>query len=184
MIKADSRLLRFMDRTDDVIAVIGQALLAAMVAVTFISVVGRTFFSHPLPDDVNFSELMMVAVIYLPLGYVQREGAHLEVTVLTERLPQAVQSFLVSVGLVLGIVMFSVATYFSAQAAYEAYSYGTTAYASTLGLLEWPVRALIPVGFAWWCIRMLIHLIAPGTRPARRSELDEALSAAGEQPRP
>lgn len=178
MLSKDSSILRVMDRIDGVIVLVGQILLSAMVAVTFVSVIGRTFFSHPLPDDVIFSEMMMVAVIYLPLSFVQKEGAHLEVTVLTGFFPMKVQSVLVSIGLVLGIVMFSIAAYQSTLSAYESYQFGVTAYASTLGLPEWPIRALIPIGLVWWCLRMLIYLVAPHTRPADQDDYEDALEVA------
>ncbi len=180
MASLGSALVRLMDRIDNFIVLVGQVLLSAMVAVTFVSVIGRTFFSQPLPDDVMFSEMMMVAVVFLPLSYVQWQGAHLEVTVLTDFFPEKVQSVLVSCGLVLGIIMFGLTAYYSAIAAYDSFQFGVTAYASTLDLPEWPVKALIPIGLIWWCMRMLTHLVAPRTRRAHQSEYDEALKAADE----
>lgn len=174
-----SALVRLMNRIDGIIVLIGQLLLAAMVTVTFISVVGRTFFSQPLPDDVMFAEMMMVAVVFLPLSYVQSAGAHLQVTVLTDFLPDKVQSVLVSIGLVLGIVIFSVMAYQAALAAYESFEFGVIAYASTLGLPEWPIKALIPIGLVWWCLRMLMHLVFPASY-THESEYAEALKAADE----
>src|SRR5690606_10643019 len=77
-------LHRFQNAVDRVLVLIAQGLLGLMVAITFVSVVGRTFFNWSVPDDVILAEFLMVALVFLPLGWVQSIGGHLEVTVLTD----------------------------------------------------------------------------------------------------
>lgn len=152
-----------------------QLLLAAMVLITFVSVVGRTFLNRSVPDDLLISQMLMVAVVFLPLGWVQSMGAHLEVTVLTDFFSQEVQTVLVSLGLILGIVLFGTMAVLSWHSAYEAFELDEIAYASAWQLREWPVKFLIPFGLAWWCLRMLVHLLWPTTRPETESEYEQAL---------
>src|SRR5690606_40661439 len=117
--------------------------------------------------------------VFLPLGWVQSIGGHLEVTVLTDLFPKKLVSFLVGVGLLFGFVMFALMTYLSWLSAYESFVYKEVAYASVLWLQEWPVRMLIPFGLAWWCLRMLTHLLWPQLRPQKESEFEQALRETG-----
>ncbi|WP_148279273.1 TRAP transporter small permease [Alloalcanivorax dieselolei] len=167
--------VRMMDRVDQVLVWLSQALLAAMVGITFVSVVGRSFFRSPVPDDLLLSEMLMVAIVFVPLSYVQSIRAHIEVTVLTDHLPHWLQETLVSLGLIIGIVMFAWMAWLSAGKAWESYEWGEIAYASTLELPEWPVRALIPLGLIWWCVRMLIQLLMPWNREPPESEVERTL---------
>lgn len=170
-----------MNAVDRALVVVSQILLSAMVGITFVSVIGRAVFNRPVPDDLLLSEMLMVAIVFMPLSYVQSIRAHIEVTVLTDYFPHWLQETLVSVGLVLGIIAFGWMAWLSLGVAIESYEWGEIAYASTLGLPEWPIKALIPLGLSWWCLRMLIHLVMPWTREPPESEFDKALREADEQ---
>lgn len=171
-------LNRLMDAVDAVLVFVAKLILAAMVAVTFMSVVARTFFNSSVPDDLLINEMFMVALVFLPLGWVQSIGAHLEVTVLSDLFPDAVQKVLISFGLLLGLLMFGGMAYVSWHTAYEAYVFDQLAYNSVLGLREWPAMLIIPIGLGWWCLRLFVHLVLPCTRPTTYTEFDWAVSEA------
>lgn len=166
---------RFMDRIDGFLILIAKLMLAFMVLVTFVSVIGRSFFNTSVPDDLLLAEMMMVALVFLPLSWVQSLGAHLEVTVLTDFFPRWLQNALVTLGLILGLLIFGVMAYLSGESAYEAYVFNEVAYNSMLNLRDWPAKAIIPLGLGWWCLRILVHLIWPRTRPSEETEFDVAL---------
>jgi TRAP-type C4-dicarboxylate transport system permease small subunit len=183
-------IVRFMDAVDRVVVVIAQLLLVAMVCVTFVSVVGRTFFNTSVPDDLLINEMIMVALVFLPLSYVQSVGGHLEVTVLSDLLPQKVQNALVTAALVLGIVVFGMVAYLSWGQFMEAWESGEIGYSSVLDIPEWPAKLLIPFGIAWWCLRMSVQLVLPAARPVeadnelRQALEDEKYLASGVAPEP
>lgn len=166
---------QFFDAIDKQVVRLGQLMLAAMVLVTFLSVVGRTFFSSAVPDDLLISEMLMVAVVFMPMAYVQSLGGHLEVTVLTDHLPESLQAMLQTIGLILGVIFFGLMAWLSATMAWESWEYQEIAYASALGIPEWPVKAIIPLGLSWWCVRMLLQLILPSTRHRQASDLNQAV---------
>ncbi|PCM43259.1 TRAP transporter small permease [Marinobacter sp. ANT_B65] len=175
MTRLSQSIPRAISSVDRQIVRFSQLLLALMVIVTFVSVVGRTFFSQSVPDDLLISEMLMVAIVFLPMGYVQSVGAHLEVTVVTDHLSRKIQSVLVTLGLILGVIFFGLMTWLSARAAWESWEFGVIAFGSALDLPEWPIRALIPLGLSWWCVRMCVQLIFPSSRPDHESELTQAL---------
>jgi len=168
-------LNRFMNAVDRWLILFAQLMLAGMVLITFVSVVGRTFLDTSVTDDLLIAELLMVVLVFLPLSWVQSLGAHLEVTVLTDFFPEAVQKALVSFGLLLGLVMFGGMAYVSLQSAYKSYVFGELAYNSVLNLRNWPAKMLIPLGLGWWCLRMAIQLIWPATRHDAETEFKSAL---------
>lgn len=168
-------VVRAMDSVDRVLVVIAQLLLIAMVTVTFFSVFGRTFFNKTVPDDLLIMELLMVALVFLPLGYVQSIGAHIEVTVLSDLFPKRVQSILVALGLLLGVVVFGWMAYVGWLNAYSSYQLGEYGDSSVLYLPIWPAKMLIPVGLGWWCLRMLAQLMIPAARVKADTEAQQAL---------
>ncbi|MCL1486167.1 MAG: TRAP transporter small permease [Marinobacter sp.] len=168
-------LNRFMNAVDRWLILFAQLMLAVMVLITFVSVIGRTFLNTSVPDDLLIMELLMVVLVFLPLSWVQSLGAHLEVTVLTDFFPEAVQKALVSFGLFLGLVMFGGMAYVSWESAYESYAFGELAYNSVLNLRDWPAKMLIPIGLGWWCLRMVVQLIWPATRHEAETEYKSAL---------
>ncbi|MCE7522049.1 TRAP transporter small permease [Alloalcanivorax xenomutans] len=166
---------RSMDRIDAFLILIAKITLAIMVLVTFASVIGRTFFNASLPDDLLIAEMMMVALVFLPLSWVQSIGAHLEVTVLTDLFPRWLQNTLVTMALVLGLLMFVAMTYLSGKAAYESYVFDELAYNSVFNLRDWPAKAVIPLGLGWWCLRIATYLVWPGMRPNEETEFEAAI---------
>jgi TRAP-type C4-dicarboxylate transport system permease small subunit len=167
-------MLRWMDVVDRVLLRFAVVLLLAMVLVTFISTVGRALFKQALPDDILISEILMVAVVFLPLGHVQAGGEHLEVTVLSDRMSRLAQARLYVAGLVLGLLFVGSMTYFTARLAVESILTGELAYGSLLDIPEWLARSLIPIGLGWWWLRMAVQLCVPQTRP--RVAADPALT--------
>lgn len=169
-------VVRVMNAVDRVVVVIAQSLLAGMVLVTFVSVVGRTFFSSSVPDDLLMQEMLMVAIVFLPLSYVQSVGGHLEVTVLSDSLPRKIQALLTLLGLLLGVIAFGWMAYLAWVKAYDAYLSGVYAFSSVLYIPEWPAKMLIPIGLGWWCLRMAVQLVLPSARPVEaETELNQAL---------
>jgi TRAP-type C4-dicarboxylate transport system permease small subunit len=164
-----------MDAVDRLLMRIATVLLLSMVLVTFISSIGRAVFNRSLPDDILISEILMVAVVFLPLGYVQARGGHLEVTVLTERMAPRVQEYFYVAGLVLGLLFIGSMTYFTARLAIESFTTGELAYGSLLNIPEWLARGLIPIGLSWWWLRMALQLFLPQTRPRSGSDPERGL---------
>jgi TRAP-type C4-dicarboxylate transport system permease small subunit len=167
--------LRWMDAVDRVLMRGAVVMLMGMVLVTFISSVGRTLFNTSLPDDILISEILMVAIVFLPLGHVQARGGHLEVTVLTDRMSARAQERFYIAGLVCGLLFVGSMTYFTARLAVESFLSGELAYGSLLNIPEWIARGLIPLGLAWWCLRMGVQLFVPATRPRGASHAESAL---------
>ena len=170
-------VVRVMDAVDRVLVILAQAVLAGLMILTFVNVIGRSVFHESVPDSLIFSEMMMVALVFLPMGYVQSVGEHLEVTVLSDLFSLRVQRLLFAIGLLLGFLVFGLMAWLGWLSAYDAFQSGVDKFGSVLYIPEWPARMMIPLGLGWWCLRMLVQFLLPRTRPEGGNvELRQALN--------
>lgn len=65
---------------------VAGAMLLAVMLVTVIDVVGRSFFNAPFGGTVELTEMAMVAIVYLGFGHAQHEDDHVSVDILYVKL--------------------------------------------------------------------------------------------------
>lgn len=164
---------------DDVAANIGRLAVVMMVLVTFFSVIGRSFFGAAIPDDIAISEIMLVVLVFVPFAYVQQLGQHIEITVVTDLLPEPLSYHLGTIGLILGITIMSVTAWVTTGNAVQSYVDGDIFYASLYDIPIWPAKFVIPLGLWWWVLRMALQLLIPAQRPEHLNAIETAMSEAG-----
>lgn len=149
-----SRLLECAERL--FIGIANLALLIMMLIVTG-SVIGRSAFNSPLPDDLLIVGLLMVVVIIFPLAYIQHHNGHIAVTVISDRLPhrvQIVQRLIGNLlfGLFLGIMGFFVFRKVPREFAQNLY------YDGQLEIPTWPMKALFALGISFFLLSILASI--------------------------
>ena len=158
-----------------------SSLLAMMLLVCF-SVTGRYLFAMPIPDDLVFSEFLMIFIVFLPLASVQAAREHVFVTIFTEWMPNRKKVILETFGVFVGLIAFSIvgiAVFDDLADAWEFQSYVD----GPLELLEWPPKLVLVFGVALFTVRLLVDLIQSvqgiiaDTATATRSEEDRVLDA-------
>jgi TRAP-type C4-dicarboxylate transport system permease small subunit len=128
--------------------------LIAIMLLTVVSVTGRYVFSAPIPDDLVFSEMLLVVAVFLPLAYVQRKNEHVNVTLFTDLLPLRWQQVCELVGLAIGCVFFgtlAAATFTDFQQAWDVGAYVD----GPLKLPEWPSRFAVFFGITMFFVRLV-----------------------------
>ena len=128
-----------------VLAVI-SAMLILVIMVIMVADVGRRYFTgRSFPGVIEYSEVMMVAVIYLGLAYAQRKGDHIGVDIFTTRMPERVAQLVKATGLIivsLALLWMAWETFLVAQRSVASGEY-------RFGLARvpiWPARITIPLG--------------------------------------
>lgn len=107
----------------------------------------------------------MVAVVCLPLAWVERRDEHINVEILFLKLPPAGKRVLLAFSSLCSGAFFAVFTYRSWLDALSAYSTGET----MMGYAEiviWPARFILPVSFALVvvvCVGQLARAFRPGS---------------------
>lgn len=119
----------------------------------------RYLFGKSFTGTLEFvSFYYMVAVVFLPLAYVELQQEHISVDVLVGRLPPSVQLVLYLFASTLGLIYFGMLCYQSYLDALRATARMETAMANFTFYL-WPSRWALPVGFAAMCLAILANMI-------------------------
>lgn len=144
--------LHFVERLS--VGIANLALTTMMVIVTG-SVIGRTAFNYPIPDDLLMVGLLMVLVIAFPLAYIQRINGHIAVTIISDRLPVRViqiQKIVGNVlfGLFLGVMGYVIFSKVPREVAQDLY------YDGQLEIPTWPMKAMFSIGIALFVIQIIV----------------------------
>lgn len=137
----------------------GLALVIMMVQVT-LDVVLKYLFNSPIPATLEtVASYYMVAVVYLPLGIVTRDRAHIEVELFTQGLSERRLAW------VKGVTGILVAFYVGAmiyRGTLEAVHMTTIRESWETALWDmyvWPSRWFVPVGCAVMLVYVVLHFI-------------------------
>lgn len=96
-----SRVEKILERLCDGCAAIGGLVLVAIAGMTVVSVVGRSFFSHPILGDVELVQLGLAVVVASFLPYTQFRHANIMVDFFTTGFSSSRQRQLDRFGIVL-----------------------------------------------------------------------------------
>lgn len=142
---------------DRVLANVAGVALFAMMLLTVVSSGGRFLFSMPIPDAEAVAEMLLVAVVFLPLAWTQAQRQHVEVTLFTDFARAEMRRRFIWFGCLVGFLAFSMLTYAMLQGAMRAYVTGDS-YLGVNEIVTWPARAIAVVGLAAFVIRLALDL--------------------------
>jgi len=71
----------------DALKLVASVLLFAMMLVTFVDVVGRYLFAHPLPGAFELTQVLLGLIVFAGLPIVTWRSEHVTVDLVTTRLP-------------------------------------------------------------------------------------------------
>lgn len=139
--------------------------LLPMMLLTAVAVIGRSFFSRPIPGAVELSSYMLSVVILLGLAYAQQEKAHPRVTLLVSYFPERIQALLEAVMYLLSIVVAAIIVWVGWQAAF---AYGGIT-SDVLRIAQFPFRLLVPLGIFLFLLELVVDFCSALGRllPAR-----------------
>lgn len=136
------------------------------------SILGKEVFHKPIPDDLLMVGLLNVAVIVLPLAYVERQRGHITVTVTTDWLGARGIGALRAFGSLAMAVFFGGIGYMVVRRMPDEIAKGAY-YDGTLQIPTWPMKAVFGAAILLFVSRLVLSII-------------EAISTAvtGQDPRP
>ncbi len=135
--------------------VVAALCIAAVMFSTAADVIVRQVTGSSIPGVVEYSEVLLVALVFLGLAYAQRVKAHIGVDIVTDRLRPRVSHVVRAVGLVLAILVLAWMTYETAMVAVHAFEVREYRF----GLVQvpiWPVRIVVPVGLAVLILELVL----------------------------
>lgn len=169
---------RVLRRVEDALGLVAGLALAAMVLLMCTEVVARYVLGSPLSWSVGMvSNYLMVAFFYLGLPVTVREGAHVAIDVLYDRLPRAVQPWCDRLAAGTGLVFLLAVTVGGILLTTDVAAGG---YAPPAGSAElsWPVwtsTVMVPLGALVTAARLVLLLVtgAPASVPDTGSAVSE-----------
>lgn len=156
------RIYRIYGRLVSMMAVIAGTATFAMMWLVDANVLSRKFFNMPVMGSVEISQALLVFCIMLGLAYAQATGAHLRVTVLTERFSYGMNTALFTIAMICGFVLFATLARSSFGFAVRSYNIGEQVWGASVRFPLWPVKAAIPFGAALLSIQFLLDAIRVG----------------------
>ncbi|MEX1078011.1 MAG: TRAP transporter small permease [Homoserinimonas sp.] len=156
--KRKGSVRRTIDGISTVLAFLAVACIAFVLVAVVADVASRTFFGQSIGGVVEMSEVMMVIIVFLGLGYAERRGGHVSMTLLIRKLPSRAAAivnaiaFLVVV-VVLGWMMWVTGDRAIASVAAGEYRFGLVRVA------VWPARIAIAVGLAVYLLEIILGML-------------------------
>lgn len=164
----------FLSVLTQLFALISAAAVLAVAAITTIDVTRRELVGGSVPGAVEYSEILLVAIVFLGLAEAQRRGTHISMEIVTNRLSSHAGARLKTVGLLIGLALLLWMSWETGEVARRAWETGEYRF-GLARIPTWPAKTLIPIGlllFALQVVRELSRTIALARR--KRPPADDA----------
>jgi TRAP-type C4-dicarboxylate transport system permease small subunit len=146
-------------------AVAGVALLL-MMAQTVLDVLMRNFGGGPIEGNLEIiSVYHMVALVFLPLGFVELKHEHISVDLLVRLFPSWLRRGTETLSYLVAAVFFALLTRQTWFDAVRAFEIGEILMTSIL-IIVWPAKFSLPLGFGAVTLACLLHAWKAATDPA------------------
>jgi len=152
-----SFLARLLGATEKVLNLLAAGAIFVVMVLVTIQITAR-YLARAIPGIYESAELLMVAIVFLPLAYTQSVRGHVHMELVVNRLSPRWRNPVEMITLLLSLVVFSIITWKSGQNAYLSWRMGDV----TMGLIMfpvWPSKMLVPIGSGLLCLRLLVHIL-------------------------
>ena len=131
----------------------GMFLLVPMMLLTAGDVIGRVFWSRPIPGAVELSSYMLAVFILMGIAYTHQVKGHVRVGMLVSRLPERV-------GLILDVFTILLSLFIISILAWQGWVVGIEerTVSDMLRIPQLPFRLLVSVAALVLCLELLIDL--------------------------
>jgi TRAP-type C4-dicarboxylate transport system permease small subunit len=123
-----------------------------------LEVITRYFLGHPNSWVVDLSEYSLVFILFLSVGWTLWKGGHVEITTVTERLPEKIRGVLKIVATAIGLIVCVSLLWHSVVLTVKVYKAGDLFF-KALVIPKWPVFTIIPVGFFTLVLEYMRRLV-------------------------
>lgn len=142
----------------EILALASVSLIVVILAAIVADVVRRSATGKSVPGVVEWSEVAMVMIVFLGLGYAERRRAHVSMTLFVRLLPPRVGAVINALGLLLVAAVVAWMVYVTADRAMASYEASEIRF----GLIRvpvWPARIAIAVGLLAYLLELAFRLL-------------------------
>jgi TRAP-type C4-dicarboxylate transport system permease small subunit len=155
--RAYGRLLRFC-------GLLSQIATFVMMLLVVINVLGRYLINKPLTGTLEFTESLLVLIIFLSVALTQYDGGHIRVILLTRRLKQPWSHVLSVACMLAGAFFFGWCAIAAWNFAYQAWTFNEQEWGTVVFPL-WPVKFVVFFGILLLAIQFLLDAVAETMMP-------------------
>ena len=151
---------RALHRVEKFTALLSGLGIFALMLLGVAHVLGRKFFNLPVPAYIDIVEIMMAFLVFMAISYTERLGGHIRMELFVSMLKGRWLALFEMVGVVLGLCIVAVLTYYSWTHAMRAYTLGDSSIDAQIPL--WPSKMIVPLSLSLLLLRLLVSLWAFG----------------------
>lgn len=171
LLRRADRVLR---RVSSAGAVLSGALLLLVMLLTIFDVMQRKYLTSSVSGIIEVSTLLMAFVVYAAVGYTQRSGRHVSMTLVVDRLRPSAARPLHVMGMLVSIAFTAWLVQATGSSAWDSFqrtekSYGAVSYT------VWPYRAVVCLGLSVFLIEMIASLLRGEDEKAAEDPQDVAI---------
>ena len=144
-----------------------STLITMVLVVTNIG--GRYIFNKPVTGSLEFTEALLVLIIFLSLALTQYEGGHIRVTLLTRRLPRQIAHATDIFCMLAGAAFFGWCAYAAWRFAYQSWSIDEYEW-GTIAFPLYPVKFVVFAGILMLAVQFLLDAIAETVMPIKADD--------------
>jgi TRAP-type C4-dicarboxylate transport system permease small subunit len=139
--------------------VVASIATFVMMVLVVANVGGRYLLNAPLTGTLEFTESLLVLIIFLSLALTQYDGGHIRVTLATRRLPKPWARALTVICMLCGAAFFAWCAYAAWKFAYQSWSFDEQEWGTVVFPL-WPVKFIVFLGILLLAVQFLLDAIA------------------------
>ena len=161
---AFQRLYRGYGRLLRGFGLISSAPPSLMMLLVVANIIGRYLFNKPVTGTLEFTESLLVLIIFLSVALTQYDGGHIRVNLVTRRLPKRAARILTVIAMLCGCAFFTWCAYAAWIFAAQSYSFGEQEWGEVVFPL-WPMKFVVFFGIALLALQFLLDAIAETMMP-------------------
>ncbi len=135
----------------------GFGTLVIMVLIV-VDVAGRTLFNTPIPGSNEFSELLLIAMIFLGLAAAQQRREHFAIELAIQYLPPSAKRWVTLGGWLVSLAVVGLLAWLSARQAWTSMLRNEASY-GTIAFPIWPARAVLALGLGLLSLQLVIDIV-------------------------
>lgn len=149
---------RIVDRVTTVLALLAVTCIVFVVLAVIADVSRRTFFGESIGGVVEIAEVMMVIIVFLGLGYTERRGGHVSMTLLIRKLSSRPAAIVNAVAFMVVVVVVGWMMWVTGERALVSLEAGEYRF-GLVRVAVWPARIAIAVGLAVYLLELTFGMI-------------------------
>lgn len=165
-------IVGFLDRVSRVLAMAAGAALLVIMGSLCLDVGLRKALDHGIPQAVEYSEVLLVIMVFLAWSETQRRGGHVAIELLVRRLPAQARQLIEIAGLILVFVIMMPIVWRTGLDAWHSYQQGEFRI-GVAHTLMWPARAAVTLGLVALVGQLLGQIITSIDRARHHEALDQ-----------